>query len=449
MSNVLTFIDGNNVTIIANAVSESLTVFVPNGNTSVNGVMTTVAQSIAGVKTFTANTEFGGYVNVATTLQVTGVATLNIANITSTLQVAGLSSLGVVAEANTTVTGFVNVTSTLQVVGLSTLGIVTEANTTITGFANITNSLQVAGLSTLTGNTEVGGYVNVATTLRVAGTTIINGLTTANAALTVNGATIINSTLSANGSIGASYQVLTSNGGPAYWAPIRNIRWIGSVEYIDSHYNVAGVPGLQVLGWTAIGIGASSGSVSGVTDSFGYWGRWPMNPEGNPTYAFQQGGSPPWSYRCDQNPYHRWIIRTGPDLSSFRLWATLSDSSPWFAGESSITPGAAGDSMASLKGVGITFSTTRPDTGFRSWYSNGSVQTLGTVFVTIVPSTIYILELNVVAGICTCSVNGVTSSFTIPGSILATGLAPNLFVDNPDNSTVTTMDFKSMYGEHD
>ena len=48
---------------------------------------------------------------------------------------------------------------------------------------------------------------------------LINGLLTANAGLTVNGAVVINSTVNANGSIGSSGQVLTSQGGPAYWAP--------------------------------------------------------------------------------------------------------------------------------------------------------------------------------------------------------------------------------------
>ncbi len=122
------------------------------------------------------NGVFSGFVNVATTLQVTGNSQLGNTNVTgwlnvsSTLAVAGLTTL----TGNVTMAGFVNVA------GLSTH----TGNATFGGFVN------VAGLSTHTGNATFGGFANIASTLQV------TGIATLSANVIVNG-----SRLFANGQV--------------------------------------------------------------------------------------------------------------------------------------------------------------------------------------------------------------------------------------------------------
>jgi hypothetical protein len=167
----------------------------PFAGTLANGIVSNTTQTFGGVKTFNANTEFSGYVNVATTLHVTGN-----------------SQLG-----NTNVTGWLNVSSTLAVAGLSTL----TGNATLSGFANIAQTLNVAGITQLTGNTTLSGFANIGTTIQVASAALFNGLVTANAGLTVNGAVAFDNTVSANGTVGTLGYVFTSAGAGAnaYWAP--------------------------------------------------------------------------------------------------------------------------------------------------------------------------------------------------------------------------------------
>jgi hypothetical protein len=141
--------------------------------------------SVTGLSSFTGNATFLGYVNVATTLQVTGNSQLgntNVSgwlNVSSTLTIAGLSTLTGNATlsgyaniagtlgvgGNATLSGFANIAGTLAVGGISQL----TGNVTFSGFANIAQTLNVAGISQLTGNTTLAGFANVAGTLQVTG----------------------------------------------------------------------------------------------------------------------------------------------------------------------------------------------------------------------------------------------------------------------------------------
>src|SRR5581483_1066408 len=180
-------------------------------NTTVQGDVSTAAQSFAGVKTFTANTECNGYVNVGTTLQVAGnVAVANLLVGTSNTTV----SLWRVT-ANAIVDGWTNIAGALVVGGLSHL----VGNTSIDGFANVGTTLQVAGVTTLNGNLAVANLIAGTTNTTVAlltltPNTIVNGLLTANASANVNGYVNVSSTLqvAANALFsGAQINVATGN----------------------------------------------------------------------------------------------------------------------------------------------------------------------------------------------------------------------------------------------
>jgi hypothetical protein len=337
---VLTFIAGNNVTIVADPVGQSLTfsttaAVYPLANTTANGLMSFVAQAFAGVKTFTANTEFSGYVNIASTLQVAGAVTLA-------------------------------------------------------------------------------------------------------------------STLSANGTIGVNNQVLTSNNGAAFWAPVRPVRgWTGLIQWGDQYFNTTQIPQQGGYGFSLVSMTQNwGGGLQSFKDNQGYWANLACLVGGSPTYAeFQTGGDTgPWWARCDMNPYCRWTIRTGPVVSNTRILVLLSDHNPWLGG----SDGYIGDDLHYLSGIGLVYSTVRGDTGWRTWFSNGSVQTLGAVFAPVLASTNYSLELDVHGGICTARANSVAAAtFTVPASILTTPLASQLWLRNPDDSVALSLLVKQMYAERD
>lgn len=124
---------------------------IPIANTTVNGIVSFVAQSFGGVKTFTENVA-----------------------VSQAIVVSGNGSFG--------------------------------------GFVNVATTLQVTGISTLIGNAGFGGFANISSTLQVGSTTLLNGALTVNAAATINGALTIVSSLSANGGLGTAGQFLTSGG---------------------------------------------------------------------------------------------------------------------------------------------------------------------------------------------------------------------------------------------
>ena len=148
-----------NLNIGGNAANVTGTVAIANGgtgSTTQNFVDLTTAQTVAGAKTFSANTSVGG------TLGVTGATTLS-----STLGVTGNTTIGgtTTLNGNTSVSG----SNTLTVgTGASTLG----GTLAVTGATNLSNTLGVTGdvaintdkfkITASSGNTEIAGTLKIA-----------------------------------------------------------------------------------------------------------------------------------------------------------------------------------------------------------------------------------------------------------------------------------------------
>jgi fibronectin-binding autotransporter adhesin len=178
-------------TTISGFANLSSTLQVAN-TTLLNGLLTANAGAVVNGTVAAGNTTVTGFVNISSTLQVTGAGIVNGLLTANGLVVGpgpggpgGTTLNGTLAAGNTTVTGFVNISSTLQVTGLTTL----TGNTTVAGFANVALSVNVGttlhvvgavthdGVLTQTGNASFAGYVNVAQTLQVTGNVIIGAVT--------------------------------------------------------------------------------------------------------------------------------------------------------------------------------------------------------------------------------------------------------------------------------
>lgn len=111
----------------------------------------------------------------------------------TTLVVSGVSTL----SGNTSIGGWLNVAAQLVVTGNSAL----TGNVTITGFANVLSTLQVTGNTALM-NTAVGGTFSVAGLSTLTGNTTVTGFINAAATLQVAGnATFNGARLFANGQV--------------------------------------------------------------------------------------------------------------------------------------------------------------------------------------------------------------------------------------------------------
>ena len=202
-------IDANGV-ITANPVTSAAVAITNTGITVAAGATLTVAGNfITNGITNTGNI-------AATTLNTTGLATLNSAAITNnatvggTLAVTGATSVGGALA----VTGPSTLGGTLAVAGASSLG----GNLAVAGATTLASTLAVTGASTLASTLAVTGATTLRSTLGVTGaatlgsTLAVTGATTLASTVAITGATTLGSTLAVTGATTLA-GALTANGG--------------------------------------------------------------------------------------------------------------------------------------------------------------------------------------------------------------------------------------------
>ena len=202
-------IDANGV-ITANPVTSAAVAITNTGITVAAGATLTVAGNI--ITNGITNT---GNI-AATTLNTTGLATLNSAAITNnatvggTLAVTGATSVGGALA----VTGPSTLGGTLAVTGATSLG----GNLAVAGATTLASTLAVTGASTLASTLAVTGATTLRSTLGVTGaatlgsTLAVTGATTLASTVAITGATTLGSTLAVTGATSLT-GALTANGG--------------------------------------------------------------------------------------------------------------------------------------------------------------------------------------------------------------------------------------------
>lgn len=106
------------------------------------------------------------------------------------------------------------------------------------------------------------------------------------------------------------------------------------------------------------------------------------------------------------------VIKTGPDITSQRLWILFSSANPTNADGDDI--GTAG-----ISSIGIRYSTSVPDTNWMVYTSNGVSQTATSSGVPVTADTLYTVQLRATASLVGVRINGaaeVTVATTLPSS---------------------------------
>jgi len=212
-------------------------------------------------------------------------------------------------------------------------------------------------------------------------------------------------------------------------------RWIGWSEWNTSSFaNLAVAPTIESRGWT-LGV---ANTPTGVVDANGYWAR--QTAADTHEIRWQAENQSPHC-QLNQNPHYEWWFRTGSTLQNVRLILALIDN---------ITTNS--DNQAARTGVGVVFyNTSRVDTGFMSWYSDGTTQVVGAQIVPIAVNTIYYVVVDVSGSTLTITINGTPVTLAIPSTLSSTtGLFGILQLWNNDGGGGTrTTDLQAIYGERD
>jgi hypothetical protein len=178
-------------------------------------------------------------------------------------------------------------------------------------------------------------------------------------------------------------------------------RWQGTREHIRSN----AVTTVQSYGLAAPTL---NGATSNVSDDTGEYVSY-LSPA-------LLGGTAGWlapfstETRRSRLPITTWVIQTGSDLTSQRVWCCLAAANP-------------GGVDNSVNTIGFRFSTNVPDTTWVCFTEDGATPNAASSGVTVVASTRYELTLDLrVAGVADWYING---------TAVRTGISANL----PGNST--------------
>lgn len=235
-----------------------------------------------------------------------------------------------------------------------------------------------------------------------------------------------------------------SNGGTGTGTVVTKVTAPGAKAFLGWTYLTAvggiassgAAPTLVQTGWTAgnsIGGGATSNT---LLDTGGYWWRVITSATGGESIAHTHPSSGGWTY-TDHNPTGKWRFRLGSDITNVRIWVALVNSNFTNA-----------DDQSARKGFGVVYSTVRGDTGWMTWKSDGTTQTVGSQVAAIAASTIYSITVSLSGGdggTVTIDINGTTATFTAP-SIASISLHSEIRLITTTAST-KELDFEAVYGE--
>lgn len=189
--------------------------------------------------------------------------------------------------------------------------------------------------------------------------------------------------------------------------------------------------------------GSSTGNITLSTptsfaiDDTSTWETYQTAGAGSTNYSGWNSDTQTWAQHL---PFCEVKFRTSSDITSFRLIFALKTSTAFLAGS---------DDQSGRIGVGMRYSTVAADTGFMTWTSNGTVQTVGSQIAAIAASTIYTASIDVRNGVAEIIISSGSTvskaSVTIPIEMNSVNLIYALHISNASGSGTRQYDITSVY----